>query len=213
MGLAISVGMLAELLEDDPEGAAWFETGLSAANKLLVQAGLPAHVEPRSLELSQSRASIESFPYSFIHYLRRAYAHRCANPSWVASALSEDEDPINDPVLEAEGDMLRSHLLCHSDAEGFYLPVDFNEVLFADEDCGLPGGMLGSSYRLLDELIVAAPALGIRLDAGQLSDDEAARIDELACSGEGMFREYCSWLALYEAARISIEYKTAVVFC
>lgn len=214
MGLAISLGVLSEILEDDdPEGAEWFETSLAAANALLVQAGLPAHVEPRSLELPEGRASIDGFPYSFIHYVRRVYAHRCADPTWMASPLSEDEDPTDDPVLEAEGDMLRSHLLCHSDAEGFYLPVDFVDVFFAGEDSGLPGGMLGSSFRLLDELVVAAPALGIQLNAGQLSDEEAERIDELACADEGLSREYCSWLSLYEAARLSIAYKTAIVFC
>lgn len=213
MGLAVSIGVLAEILEEDPEGAEWFETSLAAANKLLVQAGMPAHVEPRSLQLPDGRAPIGSYPYSFMHYLRRVYAHRCAEPEWMAAPLSDEDDPTDDPVLEAEGDMLRSHLLCHSDAEGFYLPVDFEDVYFADEDSDLPGGMLGSSFRLMDELIVAAPALGIRLTDGHLSDDEAERIGELACSDEGMCREYCSWISLYEAARLSIAFKTAIVFC
>jgi hypothetical protein len=213
MGLSVCVGMLAELLEEDPEGVEWFDASVAAANLLLVDAGLPTHVEPRSLEVDQSRASIDSFPYSFIHYLRRAYAHRAADRTWLAAPLANEVDPCDDPILHAEGDMLRSHLLCHSDAEGFYFPIDFAEVLFAGEDSALPGGMLGSSFRLLDELIFVAPALGILLDAGQLSDAEAARVDDLACTGEGLCREYCSWLALYEAARQSIAFKTAIVFC
>src|SRR6202008_5022884 len=127
----------------------------------------------------RTRASLMSMPYSFIHYLRRAYAHRAADPAWMAAPLDEDEDPTDDPVLEEETEMLSSHLLCHSDAEGFYVPVDFDDVLFEEaEDGELPGGMLGSSYRLLDELVVVAPALGIRLDDGQLSDAEARRIDD-----------------------------------
>jgi hypothetical protein len=211
MGLSVGVGVLADLLDQDPEGAEWFDRSLAAASELLAQKGLRPHVEPRSLELPAGRASVGSFPYSFIHYLRRAYAHRCADPLWLAAPLGEHDDPTDDPVLEAEGDMFRSHLVCHSDSEGFYLPVDFDDVFFADEDAGIPGGMVGSSFRLLDELVLVAPALGIRLDAGALSDAEAARVGELACD-HPLFRESCAWLTLYECARLSIAYRTAIVF-
>ena len=43
MGLAICVGMLAELLEDDPEGAEAFEEDLAEVNRVLAAAGLPPH--------------------------------------------------------------------------------------------------------------------------------------------------------------------------
>jgi len=213
MGLAVDVGVLAYLLENDHEGADWLEEGFASANLLLEREGLPIHAEPRTLETPAWRASIRSFPYSFIHYLRRAYAHRSANPSWMARPLEHDVDPAADPLVEDELYLLSSHLICHSDAEGFYFPIDFSDVLFADpEDSSLPGGMLGSSYRLLEELEVVAPALGIRLIDGWLPDNEAARINELACSEEGIYRELCAWLALHEAARVSIELKTAIVF-
>jgi len=221
MGLAVCVGMLAELLEDDPEGAEAFEEDLAEANRVLAAAGLPRHAEPRGpLELD-SRASIDGFPYSFIHYLRRAYAHRVLSPDWVATPLPDDADPTEDPKIQALLDGSESHLLCHSDAEGFYLPVDFKDVLFDEEDgdededeeeTGLPGGMLGSSYRLLEELVFVAPALGIRLTDGKLSDEEAERIDALIEDDDGLYREYMSWLLLYESARLSIAHKTAIVF-
>ena len=213
MGLTVGIGVLAYLLENDQEGASSLEEGFAAANLLLEAEGLPIHSEPRTFKTPVSRASIRSFPYSFIHYLRRAYAHRSANQSWMAHPIDHNVDPAADPLVDDELAMLCSHLICHSDAEGFYLPIDFSDVLFADpEDSSLPGGMLGSSYRLLEELEVVAPALGIRLNDGRLPHDEAERIDELACSGEGIYRELCSWLALYEAARLSIELKTAIVF-
>lgn len=213
MGLAVEVGVLAYLLENDQEGALWLEQGFAAANLLLEGEGLPAHAEPRTLQTPVLRASIGSFPYSFIHYLRRAYAHRSANPSWMAQPLDHNVDPAADPLVDDELCLMCSHLICHSDAEGFYFPIDFSDVLFADsEDSSLPGGMLGSSYRLLEELEVVAPALGIRLIDGRLPDEEAARINELARSGEGIYRELCSWLALHEAGRLSIELKTAIVF-
>ncbi|RUR68462.1 hypothetical protein ABL849_07770 [Variovorax sp. 375MFSha3.1] len=239
MGLAVCVGMLAELLEDDPESAEGFEEELAEVNRVLAAAGLPPHTEPRGpLELD-SRASIDGFPYSFIHYLRRAYAHRVLAPDWVATPLADDVDPTADPKIQALLDGSESHLLCHSDAEGFYVPIDFQEVLFdsdgSDEDeeeddaqeeadeaegdadleelSGLPGGMLGSSQRLLEELVFVAPALGIRLENGKLSDEEAERIDALIDDDNGLYREYVSWLLLYESARLSIEHRTAIVFC
>lgn len=130
MGLAVCVGMLAELLEEDPEGAEAFEEDLTEANRVLAAAGLPQHTEPRGpLELD-SRASIDGFPYSFIHYLRRAYAHRVLSPDWVATPLPDDVDPTEDPKIQVLLDGSESHLLCHSDAEGFYVPVDFKDVLF-----------------------------------------------------------------------------------
>lgn len=213
MGLAVSIGALADLLEHDEEGAAWLEEDLAAANQVLALEGLPAHAEPRVLQAPAARSSITGFPYSYIHYLRLAYAHRSAEPSWIASPVDDNLDPAKDPLVQDELDLLGSHLICHSDAEGFYLPIDFVDVLFDEADePSLPGGMLGSSYRLLEELCLVAPALGIRLTDGDLADDEAARIDALACSGAGIHRELCAWLALYEAARLSIELKTAIVF-
>ncbi|MBB3638373.1 hypothetical protein [Variovorax atrisoli] len=228
MGLAVCVGMLAELLEDDPESAEGFEEELAEVNRVLAAAGLPPHTESRGpLELD-SRASIDGFPYSFIHYLRRAYAHRVLSPDWVATPLADDVDPTADPKIQALLDGCESHLLCHSDAEGFYVPVDFDEVLFdgdggdeeeaegdadIEEPAGLPGGMLGSSQRLLEELVFVAPALGIRLDDGRLSDEEAERIDALIDEDDSLYREYVSWLLLYESARLSIEHRTAIVFC
>src|SRR3569833_2181725 len=41
-----------------------------------------------------------------------------------------------------------AHLIHHSDCEGYYVPVDFEQVL---TDERLPGGYLGSSMRLLTE--------------------------------------------------------------
>ncbi|RQO59232.1 hypothetical protein DBV14_07920 [Variovorax sp. KBW07] len=213
MGLAISVGALADLLENDTEGAEWLQEDLAVVNKVLAAAGLPPHAEPRELPPLDSRASLRSFPYSFIHYLRRAYAHRLVSPDWVATPVQDGVDPADDPAIQAALDESDSHLICHSDAEGFYVPVEFDEVLFSDsDDEELSGGMLGSSYRLRDELVLVAPALGIALTDGQLSDEEAERIDGLIDDDEGLYREHASWLLLYESARLSIAHKTVIVF-
>ena len=156
MGLAISVGTLADFLQNDPEGAEWFEGDVEIVNGVLASAGLPPHAEPRELPPLDSRASLDGFPYSFIHYLRRAYAHSVVSPGWTATPMEEGADPSEDPAVQAALDIAESHLICHSDAEGFYVPVEFDEVLFSeaeDEAEALTGGMLGSSYRLRDELV------------------------------------------------------------
>src|SRR3954469_8442641 len=80
MGLAISVGILADLIENDPESAEHFDEDFAVVNRKLAEAGLPPHVEPRVLPPLDSRAPIDGLPYSFIHYLRRAYAHRVTTP-------------------------------------------------------------------------------------------------------------------------------------
>ncbi|WP_252867196.1 hypothetical protein [Janthinobacterium lividum] len=212
MGLAISVGALADLQEEDPEGAQWLVTALEEANLLLQKAGLPQHSEPATLPQLDSRVMLDSFPYSFLHTLRRAYAHARLDAQWRATPLADGEDATEDPVLDAAQDDFDSHLICHSDCEGFYFPLVFEEVIFADEEHALLGGMLGSSYSLRAELVTVAPALGIFLLGDELSDEEAARINARIDAEDGLERELVAWLATYEACRLSIEYKTAIVF-
>ena len=78
----------------------------------------------------------------------------------------------------------------------------------------LPGGMLGSSQRLREELIEVAPKLGISINQTSVSDSEVARLNQIAVGeDEAMFfRECCVWLALFEACRVSIECRTAICF-
>jgi hypothetical protein len=106
---------------------------------------------------------------------------------------------------------MKSHLLCHSDCEGFYVPIPFQEVLLDDQD-RIPGGMLGSSFMLQNELIAVAPALGIRLEKGQLSNHEAERINGEVETEAPLWIENAVWLSLFEAARLSLQHKTAICF-
>ena len=216
MGLSIEVGRLAEELKDHPEGRTYLEGAFAAANRLLAKHGLPAHEEPRTLPALKHRAQLIGFPYSFIHYLRRASAHRRADPRWVLTPLGDGEKPTSDPLLQVEASSRRNHLICHSDAEGFYLPVDFTEVLIGEGDTAVPGGMLGSSLRLMEELVEVAPALNIQLGDGQLTDEEATRLNKRSDrdhrEGYPCF-ELDAWFLLFECARLSIEHRTAIVFC
>lgn len=214
MGLAIETGMLADLLDADPEGAEFVEESLNGANEVLKELGLPTHDEPRTSPSETSRAGLEGFGYSSIHHLRRYYAYITKDPKWTPTPFPEDQDPTEDPVVEEISEQLQSHLLCHSDCEGLYLPIDFSEVIIdpTNED-RVVGGLLGSSYRLMDELIRVAPALGIDLVDGQLTDEQAEVINEAVEEEGPLERELMVWIALFEAARISIKHKTAIVFC
>jgi hypothetical protein len=180
-------------------------------NEILAENGLPGHVEPEALPELTSRASLESYPYTFLHYLRRFAAHASTKPNWKPTPFAETADPAEDPVVAQETAKLGSHLLCHSDCEGFYLPIDFPKPLFADEE-RLPGGMLGSSHGLLRELVAVAPVLGIALPGGKLSDAEANRINGITEAEGPFWIELTVWISLFEAARLSIEHKSAVCF-
>lgn len=211
MGLGIIVGILPDLNVADEEGAEHVREYFRGVNEVLVAHGLPAHAEPERLPPLDCRCGVLGFPYSFLHYLRRAYAHRVLDPTWVAAPLPDGERASTDPVIDEVSLDMTSHLLCHSDAEGFYLPIDFADVLF-DETERVPGGMIGSSYRVRDELTVVAPALGIELSNGALSDDVAEAINRDVENQSGIWIERLVWLALYEAARLSIEHRSAICF-
>jgi hypothetical protein len=211
MGLAIEVGMLADLNVNDEEGAEWLRESLARVNEVLVENGFSPHAEPETLPIMSNRASVGSFPYSFLHYLRRVAAHVSRNADWKIATFAETDNPADDPIVTDASAMLDSHLLCHSDCEGFYVPIDFPNPIFADED-RIPGAMLGSSQALMRELIAVAPSLGIGLSAGRLSDEEAARIDEIVETEGPFWIEHMVWISLFEAARLSIEHKTAICF-
>ena len=210
MGLALSTGYLAELVAHDAEGAGWFRSSLAVVNQLLADEKLPPHVEPEQPGPATARNHCGSFPYSFLHYLRRAFArNREGQP---ITPVAAGEDPSEDPAIEDAASTFDAHLLCHSDCEGFYVPIDFVDVIFDIKKRGVPGGMLGSSIRLMKELVEVAPALGIELQDGQLSDDEARKLSMEDDETAPLWHERLVWLALYENARVSIANKTLLVF-
>lgn len=205
MGLSLTTFRLAVLRSADPEAAEWFEGELALVNALLVQSGSPEHSEPEHVGDVRPRRHRSSFPYRDLHHLWRAFARvRLGVP---VTPLHPGEDPSDDPAIDEVALPMQTHLLCHADNKGYYVPVDFEDVVF---DEALPGGMMGSSLRLLDELIEVAPAIGVVLVDGVLMDEEAARLaddaDPCLCT------ERRVWLALYEGARVSIEGRTILVF-
>lgn len=207
MGLAIEVGALADLIKHDPEGADWFREDLATVNQILQRNGIDTHSEPDQLPTIR-RNGIGSFPYSFIHYLRRAYALMRAGRE-VTPVSGERPSPGDDQVVEEITMLMDSHLLCHSDAEGFYVPVQFFDPIVDDE---LTGGMLGSSQQLLKEVVEVAHLIDITLEDGRLSDAQLSALDPETDKGHSFETERIVWLALFEAATASVAHKTAIMF-
>jgi hypothetical protein len=229
VGLSLCVGCVTDLKVDDPEGAGVYSEYFSFVGHVMAGAGLPPHLEPSDCEVW----SAQMFGYSGLHYLRRIAAH-------IDAALPlpppGDDRSSSDPILESyfsnvigkePGVLLRlfkkqprfarsfDHLIVHSDAEGFYVPQDFSEVLFAD-DRKLPGGMLGSVPRLLAELDRLANILGVPDDL----HSEAEELWEAADSpgaGDALWQKYgiesFSCVVLREACHKSLATGAALVFC
>ena len=91
MGLAIGVGVLADLIENDPEGADWLRDSIESMNGVLGREGFSQHVEPEKVPPA-GFSSIGSFPYSFLHYLRRAYCCVLEGQALRTGELTKDDD-------------------------------------------------------------------------------------------------------------------------
>ncbi len=206
MGLAVTTGYLAQTAKRS-KAAVWFRKNLGIVDAALEEAGLPPHVEPDKRGKVKARDHVDSFPYSFLHYLRRAYALVLLGKK--VTPVREGKDPAEDPAVDKASIKFDSHLLCHSDCDGFYAPVDFVEVIFDDR---LLGGMLGSSVRLMAELVEVAPAIGIVLTRGQISDAAAKKLANEDDDASDYYRERIVWLTLFENARLSIANKSLIVF-
>jgi hypothetical protein len=211
VGLSISVGALADALEEDPDWTSYLRKQLSAVNRLLKANKLPAHKEPTELPEMNDRARLDGFPYSWLHYLRRAVAYALQKRAGFAP-VAPGVNPSDDDAIDRELSDTRSHLICHSDCEGYYVPIDFPEVLYADERAFVGGGMLGSSQRALAEVLLAAPLLEIELADGKPTKTIIDTIREEEDGGHPLWLERKVWLCMHEKFRLSVEHKTAVVF-
>jgi hypothetical protein len=185
LGLNLEVGYLADMLENDEEGAQWFGEDMNKLNAFLASQNLQPHHEPRVCKIF----SCEMYGYSGLHYLRRFAAHldlRALKPSpgkpYAEMVDEEEHDPVlleyfeqADEDYAAAADQRRmrprrfDHLILHSDSGGFYIPQDFPHVLIAPDELDLHE-MIGSSQRLLAECIELAGALELPLDIDPESD-------------------------------------------
>lgn len=210
MSLSVWVGGLSECLksEDRSERSA-ARRDLREINRLLVANGLPRHTEPETLPRMRSRYRGLGLPYDWLDYLRRAIAFARQAPDEF-TPVAKGEDPAEDGWIEHEWALNESHVICHSDCEGYYVPVDFPDPLHHDSDDEIGGGILGSSYAGMRELLLVAPLINIPLRRGVVSAEIIARINR---ERRGRFYiERQVWMELFEAFRLSIKHGTAVKF-
>jgi hypothetical protein len=195
MGLALEVGYLADMLENDAEGAEWAAADFAAINQTLLARGFSAHEEPADCLVW----SAAFYGYGGLNALREF-----AGLVWLGQGTGREylldgtQTPSADALVAAflehvsgMGDLtlvgraLRAffrakekpklplfvHLLVHSDCDGYYVPVDFELPaipkgnVVADEHLW----PLGSVLRLERE--IADLAGHLQLPAQMTSDD------------------------------------------
>ncbi|MCU7820873.1 hypothetical protein [Kitasatospora sp. DSM 101779] len=209
MGLSITVGLLDDLDRHDPEVAAHHARELAVLAEALQVKGIDWR-EPAASG-SGHAAHSGGFPYGYLHHLRRAYVlHRHGAAVTPAATTDPEQYDCDRGEVEEETLMFSSHLLCHSDCAGYYVPADFEDPVFLPEDAAVAGGgMVGSTGRLLAELRRTAPAIGICPDAAAAVDGPA---DADAPADDPYEAEKFAWYVLHGACRASLATGRAIVF-
>ncbi|WP_157522439.1 hypothetical protein [Mitsuaria sp. 7] len=184
----------------------------------LVAAGLAPHDEPRGLG-PDGAFSCAMSGYSGLHHLRRLAAYIGEGIPVPSAGI---DDPAADPVLEGYYDLLApefEHLLMHSDATGFYVPVKLDEVVFVEEEIdeeNVLGGMIGSSVNLLEECLRLAQWLELPTDLDHESDEVWDAMGDPPAEGpkwKVFGKESFHCIRLIRACQASIRTGAAVVFC
>ncbi|MDU8946620.1 hypothetical protein [Ovoidimarina sediminis] len=232
MGLTVTVGVPAE-----GDGAAEIEADMKAINAALKEAGHRTHKEPGKGEVW----SADGYFYYGLHAAREVAARLVyGEPIPRDRPITGKESPtaerhyaeLLERLLEAPavgflkrlfggGPALHdyAHLACHSDAEGYYVPVDFKAPVIPREIAAGTKHLwpLGSSQRLLDETTRLARALEIPEGMGH-GDAELQRwLEGADDTPEALWQAHpiaaYSCLMLREAAQRSVAAKAAIRFC
>jgi len=228
MGLSLEVGILSDLKEADAEGFAHFAESFARLGSFLRQLGLPPHCEPDDSKVWSG----DMYGYSGLHYLRRLAAHveyenRLPQPGNDDSSKDVLLARYYDDYCARQGFVGKllgrkprrpkgfNHLVMHSDAEGYYLPIDFADVLFPPDELRIPGGMVGSTHRLQNECLKLKEILRIPERLTQ-ECDELCEAMEHQGEGEELWSRYgieCfSCVQLLAACEASLQSGAAIVF-
>ena len=214
MGLNIVVGILAGA---EDEYANYVREQFAVIRELLDRAGAGQWAEPELDERDVLEGDM--FGYSGLHTVRRVAVH-LEETRTLPGPLEEAHRAADDPLLtktyaEFPGEPAGpfDHLIHHSDCEGYYVPVDFGQVIVDER---LAGGYLGSSVRLLAETRRIASALGLPEDLDPDSAEVLDACDTKAPAAEGWQRygiESYGCQRLIQAAEHSIASGAAIAFC
>lgn len=232
MGLALETGILSDLKTNDFEGYEYYKSQFEIIYKVLAENGIQFNYkEPEDIKDDLIWSS-QMYGYGGLHYLRRLSAHIWDNQSSISPGVeNSDEDEILGSYFEnlyTEGPFIYSpvskgwfskkrktfdHLLIHSDAEGFYIPVDFDKVIL---DENISGGFLGSTFRLKEELERLAEWLELDLSI-DANSEEVFLLPESHNKSNTKWKKFAieshSCINLYKACNESIKNKCAITFC
>jgi hypothetical protein len=206
MGLDISVGVLCDAgggayAEDSAQDSARQREAFALLSRALADENVtwrePAVPAPQCADDGHYAGG---FPYSYLSRLRRVFVLTALGmpvtpaPEHGSRQYVADESLVND-----ETSMLASHLLCHQDDGGYYVPADFDDPIFLPPGVAAElGAVVGSSHQLLAELQTVAHVLGA--DAAQ-------------AEGVPLFEaERYAWQQLCLAAQASISTGHALTF-
>jgi hypothetical protein len=233
MGLSVSVGMLVDVKKYDEEGYGYYLEQFRQVNKVLKKAGVGEHFEPEDIAYRDT-FSCDMWGYSGLHYLRRiaaslALGKGLPEPGTKDTYKDETVDRYYEKAADSSvgffeaffsakvrSDLDYQHLIMHSDCEGYYIPLDFEDVLDCPKRYKIEGGLLGSTYRLYDECKELARHLEIPLELDHESERVEIAGESQGCGSSKWERygiESFTCLRMLRACEASLKFKAAIVFC
>ncbi|MBX9795729.1 hypothetical protein [Sphingomonas sp.] len=239
MGLTVAVGLSAQNLAEAEEDEELLNEPFNHLNEVLVANGLAHHNEPRTVPHGEYFEA-QMWGYNSLHALRRLAAYlsmerRLPQPTQYGT---HNEDPvyikfnrlheqyIENPKSKGIMGIFKKrvapppyqHLIMHSDAEGFYVPQSFDEVIVDWTQPQRPGlgMMIGSSAKLLVECEALAKYLNLPAGFEPESDEFLDILESPPGSGEPwqvLAVEAHAVANLTRAAHASLKLGAAIQFC
>ena len=241
MGLNICVGMLADLIKEDPDGAEDMRLDLTAINVALAAHGFATHDEPEDAPVWDAAV----YGYAGLHALREYAGYMAAGQDVPRDVeLDGSQTAQSDAVVEAflkhingsgeltlVGRLFRSlskksepaeaprfqHLIVHSDCDGYYVPVHFERPLAPRRTTEATEHLfpLGSVFRLEAEINTLADHMELPADIGledRAFDGERAQSPEAPLwRVQPTAAQACA--VLREACHRALHSGAAIAFC
>jgi len=218
VSLNVSVGYLADLLEYNP-GEPDVRKEFDAVARILRKRKIQGYKEPEQLD---DGWCARVTPSNGIAFLQRFASYfplddDATADEWPTPGDPETMDnPLEDEMYYDACSMLEfhpfQHLILHSCRDGYWVPVDFPDVIFPGRRTGI--NMLGSSVRLLKECDELAALLKL---PRRLKFDDPDLLHALDNPGKSKTRwkkygvESYNLVMLRTACQVSIKTGAAVV--
>jgi len=234
MGLEITVGALADLRQNDPEGVKWLRKELELVSEVMVKSGLQPHREPEDAQIWFA----SGYGYSGLHKLREIAGLHWMGKEIPCGRLNDDiaaEDALFYAALQrlqptilqrfvslgkSKSKLPFVHLIAHSDAAGYYVPTNFEFPLIPKrmEESTAHIWPLGSVQQLAGEVGALIELLKIPIGVDQYDERLLSRLetgnDETGVGALWEFHPIAAFTALIlkEACEASLQSGAAIQF-